>query len=699
MDEISNLPMQNGALPTGQGHRPISGTYMGQRGAYRLELRIDLNEGLQSPYQPLTMVSGDLFREVGGEEWDHQYSFLVEQPTVVRVVEEVTIRGAVVQYQSLELPSTAGSFVGQADLKVTVPLCQVGESPLPATVHLIRSGVPNLTFLCQKMSDFFRTIELEIDCITGTECPQPFQTRAVAGCPADLPSLELDIGRAYQRAGIDIRITSESEVFAPAEAGVDLKWDEDELHHAMEHHFSLWRDEPQWKLYLLVATHYQLYPTQVVTGIMYDSDYRDASDHCPRQGAAVFYASMAAAWGSLSPAEFERNYLRACVHELGHALNLLHSFDKDRPESPSWMNYPWRYPYGYNVPPGWDGSLEFWRNCRFEFDAEEVRHLRHDALLEVIPGGAAFGVLGHDETAPRAVTVQQQEAAPVALYVRTRPERNLFRLAEPVTIELKLKNQSKASLIAPAMLNPAFGLLKLYIRDPRGEVRPYEPLFKLCSEARMVELPPGEKLYESAFVTYGAKGFYFEEPGEYQIWAVYGAGGLRLRSNLLRLRVAFPQSSADEEMALWTFGRDQGHVLYMRGAEYLQAGNDRLHEVIERFPDSNLSRYIHFCFGNSRARAFKDLVAGRVRSSQPEFAAKELEQARKFSPVYEKYSALDNITHGRAADLLANLYLQMDEPQKARSTLIETARYFKRIDVKPEVIEEMRRRAEAIEVR
>lgn len=699
MDEISNLPMHCGTQAATRGHQPINGTYVGRRGPYRLELRVDLSEGLQGPYQPLTLVSGDLFREVGGGEWDHRYSFLVEHPTATWGPEEVTIRGDMAYYQNLELSATAGSFASRPVLKVTIPLCQAGETPLPATVHLIHWGQNKVTFLCDKASAFFRTIELEIDRITGTEPPRPFHTHAVADRPADVPPLELDISRAYERAGIEIRITSDSEVFSPVEAGADLKWDEDELHHAMEHHFSLWRDEPQWKLYLLVATHYQLYPSQVVTGIMYDSNYRDPSDPFPRQGAAVFYASMATAWGNLPPAEFERNYLRACVHELGHALNLLHSFDKDRPESPSWMNYPWRYPYGYNVPPGWDGSSDFWRNCRFEFDPEEVRHLRHDALLEVIPGGAAFGALGHDEPAPRAASGQQQEAAPVGLYVRTRPERSLFRLAEPVTIELKLKNQTQASLVVPDMLNPEFGMVQLYIRGPKGQVRPYQPLFRLCSEARTVELPPGEKLFESAFVTYGAKGFYFEEPGEYQIWAVYGAGGLRLRSNLLRIRVAFPQGSADEEMAMWTFGRDQGHVLYMRGAEHLQTGNDRLREVTERFPDSNLSHYIHLCFGNNRARAFKDLVAGRVRPPQLELAAQELEKARKFSPVQEKYSALDNITHGRAADLLSDLYLRMADPQKARSILMETARYFKRIDVKPEVIEEMRKRAEAIEVR
>jgi hypothetical protein len=317
--------------------------------------------------------------------------------------------------------------------------------------------------------------------------------------------------------------------------------------------------------------------------------------------------------------------------------------------------------------------------------------------MEVIPGGAGFGASSYDQAMPAAAAPRSQEVAPIALYVRTRPERFLFELAEPVRVELKLKNQTDAAIMVPDMLNPEFGLLELCIRDPKGRVQPYRPLFRLCGEARMVELPPGEKLYESIFVAYGAEGFYFEEPGEYQLWAVYGAGERRICSNALRLRVAFPQSQEDEEMALWTFGRDQGHVLYMRGAEHLRAGNDQLREVTERFPNTNLARYIHYCFGLNQARSFKDAVQGRVRDPRPEAAIQELEKARTFSTLRDRHSSLDNITHGQAVDLLSNLYCQTDQPREAKSVLTQTARYFTRMQVKPTVIEEMRARAEAID--
>lgn len=676
----------------------LSGTYVGQQGSLGLELRLDVQEpGGSGAYQPLNLVSGDFFRVAEDGTWEYRSSFLVEHPYVKYDSGQAAILGTMVSYSGLTLsPALVEPFSRQV-LRILVPLATDPNSPVTATVQITHWGTYKTTFQCTKVSPFLRTIELEVDRIAGTELPRPFHTHSVATRPPDLPPFELDITTAYRRAGVDLRITCTEEVFAPTEAGTDLKWDEQELHHAMEHHFSQWQDRPQWKLYLLIATHFKLFPQYLVTGIMYDSQARDPGDPYPRQGAAVFYSTMkrTEVWGGAPPTEFDRNYLRTCVHELGHALNLIHSFDKDRPDSLSWMNYPWRYPYGYRIPQGWDGTQSFWQNCHFEFDPEELRHLRHHSLMEVVPGGAAFGALGHELGVPPAASLEQLEAAPLALYLRTRPERTLFQFAEPIRIELKLKNQTQIPLGVPNMLNPEFGLIEIYIRDPKQQVRRYRPLFRLCSEPQTMELPPGEKLYESVFVSYGTDGFYFQEPGEYWLWATYRAGEWQLRSNALRIRVAFPQSPAEEEIALRTFGPEQGHVLYMQGATHLKNGNEQLQEVIERFPDTNLAQHIHLCFGHSQAREFKDLVAGQIRPPRPEAAAQELRRALTISPR-TRQAALDNITYGRAVELLATLYEQMEQPREARSLLSQTVEYFERMKVKAEVIENLKNRARSI---
>ena len=80
------------------------------------------------------------------------------------------------------------------------------------------------------------------------------------------------------------------------------------------------------------------------------------------------------------------------VHEIGHALNLLHSFDKGRPSALSWMNYPHLFPLGTEAGPGHNGTSEFWAAFEQTFDELELRHLRHATPREIRSGGFEFGV-------------------------------------------------------------------------------------------------------------------------------------------------------------------------------------------------------------------------------------------------------------------------------------------------------------------
>ena len=85
-----------------------------------------------------------------------------------------------------------------------------------------------------------------------------------------------------------------------------------------------------------------------------------------------------------------RLQLYTCIHELGHCFNLLHSWQKslatppqpNRPASPSWMNYPWRFP---------GGPAAFWTAFPFRFDDQELVHVRHGFRNDVIMGGNPFG--------------------------------------------------------------------------------------------------------------------------------------------------------------------------------------------------------------------------------------------------------------------------------------------------------------------
>jgi hypothetical protein len=131
----------------------------------------------------------------------------------------------------------------------------------------------------------------------------------------------------------------------------------------METHFSKFNGTwPNWEMWGLLAG---TYDTPSVGGIMFDAAaaFGTVAGPYDRQGFAVF-----------------RNH--------GHAFNFLHSWDKNRPDALSWMNYDWKYD-------GRHGSDTFWKSFRMRFDDEELLHLRHGDRPAVMMGGDPWATGGH----------------------------------------------------------------------------------------------------------------------------------------------------------------------------------------------------------------------------------------------------------------------------------------------------------------
>ena len=121
----------------------------------------------------------------------------------------------------------------------------------------------------------------------------------------------------------------------------------------MVRHFSLWRNIPQWAVWLFHASS--------TTSAPACSGSCSTRPGTSGRAAAVFYAGSA---GRARRAAAPALHLH---HELGHCFNLLHSWQKSlatppvptgRPRS-SWMNYPWRFP---------GGAGAFWSGFPFKFD-------------------------------------------------------------------------------------------------------------------------------------------------------------------------------------------------------------------------------------------------------------------------------------------------------------------------------------------
>ncbi len=592
----------------------LSGTYNGLGRDVELILRLDIDGSTA-----LNMLSGELNQSVRLKDFNHlnlrKHSFIGDDITFV---EEGNLKVFTTPIRFFRLPELTGS------IKV-----EIEPSSAVARLKLTGYGYHKqpLTFALEKTSDYFRDVRLEIDYEKGTEIPEPFEPWSTESHPAGMPEEPISIQGAFQRSGIDVVVHSDHTPIPEAGPGVDSRWTSAELHAAMNSYFSLISTDPTWNVYLLIGMEY-INPD--VSGIMFD-----AGDPLPRQGAAVFYKHFK----DLSPDGIRaRNYLRTTVHELGHAFNLLHSFQKGvfsefgfgdnpfmmpRSDSLSYMNYPWRYPHGHNRPTGWNGTSDYWARFPFAFDKSELMHLRHHDRHEVIFGGEAFGIHGHSRlSALQPAEIESRiHASPLKLNLCAKQvlseQVKSYDHMEPVHLELKLECNRTEKVEINRQLHPSAGLVAVYVQKPSGEIVKFRPLMTACYEdSQTATLKPGLPVYQDLHLTFGRDGFYFQDPGAYEIRAVY-LGGERLTtySNVLQIYVGAPKTLERERLAADFFDPIKGQLLAVgpSASSRYSAQVDFFRNVMNRMPETALGKYFAGYLGVVDGVPFKEVAYTAVQ--------------------------------------------------------------------------------------
>jgi hypothetical protein len=497
-----------------------------------------------------------------------------------------------------------------------------------------QGGSPGATYTCGFESPYFRTLQLETDSVD--DITQPVLSAYNTGSlPSGGPARNLSVVSAYAEAGIEMRPTSGTDVISNVEAGAS--WSDAELHASMERHFTLFRNVPQWAAWLLVAQNHDLGPG--LLGIMFDQLGPQ------RQGCAAFHRGL----GGTTPQQL-RLQLQTYVHELGHCFNLLHSWQKhlanppgvSRPKSLSYMNYPWGYP---------DGEAAFWASFPFQFDNEEVVHLRHAFRNNIIFGGNPFAV-GAGLINPEIMgdTIADESGLRFDLSTETRS----FALGEPVVAKLTLSTRNDRGKIVHPYLHPNMQRTTIAIAKPNGQVVAYEPWIEHLVGPSEQPLTPGAPIQDSAYIGFGKGGLYFEQPGRYQIRAIYYAlDGSQVFSNVLNLRVRYPVTAQDERLAELLIGEEQGAQFYMMGSdsESLRHGADALDLVLKEYGKNPIADYVRFVKGVNLARTFKTIKekgAGlEVRPADTEAAAQLITAAAS------ETSPVDTISKSQALRKLA----------------------------------------------
>ncbi|NJP89853.1 hypothetical protein HCN51_10415, partial [Nonomuraea sp. FMUSA5-5] len=488
----------------------ISGLYQGQDGDSRLALRVDVDGA-----RPMGRVSGDLFT-VAGATTSYVGSFVVSAPDV----REGRIQGR-----------------GEFTFATPVPDVRVDLDGQAGT-----AAVAGRTYEVSFVSPYFRSVLLEQDSVVGAVPFVSYRTGSLPG-PTGSPARELSVVSAYAEAGIELTL-AEPGVIPVEGSGADLAWDDAELHHAMTRHFSAFEDAVAWRVWLLVASKH----VGGYRGIMFD--YNDAHQ---RQGSAVFYDAIKG-----DTPQAQRAQLRTYVHELGHAFNLLHSWQKNLATPPqplgpdggfgdlSWMNYV------QNYRPG--GEQGYWSAFPFQFTDAELVHLRHGFYRDVAMGANAFGT-GAADVAPFEQPVEDHSGLRLELRAK-----DAYELGEPVVVELKLSYAGEPRT-THGHLHPDTEFTQVSITQPSGRTVLYRPMMRHCvdtsPEIRLDEGNPA--MYRSAYIGHGRDGHYFQLPGEYQVRAQYiAADGSRIVSPACPVRVRFPVTHDDHQVAELMLGEDQG---------------------------------------------------------------------------------------------------------------------------------------------
>ncbi|UCE61054.1 MAG: hypothetical protein JSU63_04750 [Phycisphaerales bacterium] len=469
------------------------------------------------------------------------------------------------------------------------------------TVTFSGGGARKIVRTYRFKSSYFRPVEFEFDTVKGAERVTSIDPTAHPNHPSTLASENLSIETVYRRAGFNVRKSGSDGSIPLADAGVNGTWSDAEMHDAMQAYWSRFANRARWSMWVLFAARHDL--GYGLGGIMFDDI---GPNH--RQGTSMFSNSFIsdAPTGDPDPdAWVDRMRFWTAVHEMGHAFNLAHSWQKslgtpwipltDDPEARSFMNYPY-YVSG--------GQSAFFADFEFRFIDEELLFMRHAPARFVQMGNADwFDNHGFEQA---EVSAQPK----FKLEVRVNRDKPDFEFLEPVVLDLKITNESGHAQLVDANCLGAAENMTVVIKKHGRPARQWAPYARYCYKPDRVALASGHSMYESCFVSAGLNGCDIAEPGRYTICVTLHLEDEDIVSNLLTLRVAPPKGYDEELIAQDFFTEDVGRILAFDGSRHLESGNDTLREIAAKFGNRKVAYHAKVALAKPLTCNYKKLALG-----------------------------------------------------------------------------------------
>lgn len=475
-----------------------------------------------------------------------------------------------------------------------------------ATVTFSGGGQKPLSRTYKWTSTAFHPVEFEFDRTSDAHPVYAIQTHAHPNRPAALPSETLSIENVFTRAGFGVKKSGGDGTVPIGGAGANGTWSDAEMHDAMQTYWSRFTNAPQWSMWTFwAALHDQ---GTSLGGIMFDDI---GPNH--RQGTAIFteaFIKDAPAGDTAPDAWVARMRFWTAVHEMGHAFNLAHSWQKalgtpwiplaNDNEARSFMNYP------YNVQ---GGQAAFFADFPFRFSDPELLFMRHAPARFVQMGNADwFDHHGLEQAEFDGVPSTYR------IEVRVNRDRPVFEFLEPVMLEVKLTNTDSQPKVLPSAALDPHGLLVI-LKQKGKPARQWLPYSRECRQPDMTVLQPGESMYEALPVFAGLNGWDVSEPGVYQIQVAIEVDGQMITSAPLQLRVAPPRSWDEEDVAQEFFSEEVGRTLSFAGTAVLGSANEVLRDTVDRLPQTRAAIHAAAALATPLAKDYKVLVIPEARAA------------------------------------------------------------------------------------
>lgn len=495
----------------------------------------------------------------------------------------------------------AGTFPYTSVLVAVDPPSLFGSTG-SARVRLTGPGGVTSTATYAFSSRSFHPVDLEHDVTEDAEPVMEIGTHDHPVRPAALRGERLSISTVFRRAGFAVTESAGSGSVPLTGTGVDGVWSDAEMHDAMQSYWSRFADAPQWALWTFWA---RLSDRGTrLGGIMFDDI---GPNH--RQGTAVFTGSFIrdVPPGDPAPDAWDRRMrFWTAVHEMGHAFNLAHSWQKDlpgfgsswvplanAPEERSFMNYP------YNVA---GGQAAFFADFPFRFSDDELTFLRHAPARFVQQGDADW--FDHHALEESLAALPPAE---YRLQVRANRVTPVFEFLEPVVLELKLTSTGTEPKIVHAdVLDPQHAVT--VVQREGAAPRQWVPYARTCTRAESTVLMPGASTYAALPVFAGRNGWDVSEPGTYRVTVVVEVDGRPVRSEPFSLRVLPPRTFEEQRLAGDLLTDRVGRALAFGGTGVDTVATDVLHETVETVPGSRAAIHAAAALARPLARAHKVLV-------------------------------------------------------------------------------------------